>query len=76
MVKATSYLDEKLSKTKQRQLEGLPVNEHCWVNLHKFGRRKGEQIEWGGNGTIDPTHPLPAHTLAPVFRPLDRHPSC
>jgi len=41
------------------------VNEHRWVNLHKFGGSKAEQIEWGGNGTIDPGY-------SPVqFSPLD-----
>jgi len=34
------------------------VNEHRWVNLHKFGGSKAEQIEWGGNGTIDPGYSL------------------
>lgn len=40
------------------------------VNLHKFGGSKAEQIEWGGNGTIDPGYsPVRFSPLTPFDVP-------
>jgi len=57
------------------------VNEHQRASLHKFGGSKVEQIEWGGNGTIDPAYtpvrfspwPPPPVSVAQTCRPL--HPA-
>lgn len=40
------------------------------MNLHKFGGSKAEQIEWGGNGTIDPGYsPVRFSLLTPFDIP-------
>ncbi|KZC04695.1 Sodium channel protein Nach [Dufourea novaeangliae] len=56
--------EERVEQRQQR--EGLPVNEHCRVNSHKFGRRKGEQIE-------NPTEAIATGTVVDVSRNQQDH---
>lgn len=53
-------------------VEDRPVNEHCRVNSHKFGRRKGEhKLSEAATGLLIQFYPLAARTPFPTD-PRDR----